>query len=1076
MKIQLNSAYFYLKKKLTILIIRTFVFFCFTTAFGFTSNNVVSEDTNKNTIQQQITGTITDANAQPLPGANILEKGTTNGVQTDFDGKFSITLSNPNATLVISYLGFVTKEVAVNNQTNITVSMEEDVAGLDEIVVIGYGTARRKDLTGAVATLKLEDAPVALRPTTNVLQSLQGTMAGVNIGPSNRPGTGPSFTIRGRSSISGDQDPLVVLDGIIYQGSVNDINPEDIATLDILKDASAAAIYGSRAASGVVMITTKKGKSSKPTIRFNSSIAVNTWQNKPDLMNLEQWSDKFLAQLNANDPNNPTTEITLGEAVQESLFAQGIDTDWIDVVSRNSFTINNQLSVSGSTEKTNYYISAGYQEEEGVIIGDDYNRISIRSKFDTNITDWLKIGIDGTYNKNDYSGIAANLGNAFIMPPYGYPYRYEGMPENAATNTSRLLERYPIGQSIPNPLWDTNSEVRDDVDIRNFFRGAVYADIKVPGIDGLSYRVNYTINANFNIRDQFRNEGYYVQAQTGIADPFSRYDSDNLSNFLNQANGSSQRRNVYRYLMDNILNYKKQLGDHYIDITAAATRDYLLNKEITTTGSDFSSIGNTILGVNGIPNANDVFVSNDGTNSIIERTNVGYLGRVAYTYKDKYHLNGSIRRDGASVFGSGLKFGNFPSVGVAWTLSNEAFFGDGIKDKVNYFKVKASYGTNGNQNLAPYQTLASVVGGQSGGIRYQFGDNPSEVVYGIVQTNLGSPNIGWEETTALNIGLESAFLDNRILLNVDYYKSETRNQIFNREIPVATGFANILATLGQIDNSGIEISLTTNNINKENFNWSSTVNFWQNRNKIAELYGDDLDGDGVEDDDIANRYFIGKPIDAIYGYEYDGVVQESDTEYIANTGTQPGFAKYKDLNGDGLIDADNDRKILGYTNPNFSMGLSNTFRYKNFTAYILITGIFGGGKDNYYVASNPRSNSFGNETTRNELNIPYWTPENQSEEYLSPIFSDNRYLGLQSRAFVRIQDINLSYKVPNSVLDKINISSLEIYTAINNPFIFTDWYGGGDPEYSQNGATGIAAGSSTFPTPSTYAMGFKLSF
>lgn len=1034
-----------------------------------------AETNSQTTVQYSISGTVTDKFGVPLPGANILEKGTKNGVLTDFDGNFAISVSDQSAILVVSYLGFRTKEIAVNNQTNLTVVLEEDVAGLDEVVVIGYGTTRRKDITGSVATIKLEDAPVSLRPTTSVLQSLQGTMAGVNVGPSNRPGQGPSFIIRGQNSINGSNDPLVVLDGMVYLGTVNDINPEDIATLDILKDASAAAIYGSRAANGVIMITTKRGKSSKPTIRFSSTLALNTWQNKPDLMNLEQWSDKLLAQLGAQNPNSPPTEIILSEDVQNSLFAQGIDTDWIDIVSRNSFTLNNQISVSGNSEKTNYYISAGYQEEEGVIVGDEYNRISIRSKFDTNITNWLKIGIDGTYNKNDYSGVGANLNLAYLMPPYAYPYRYEGMPENAAANTSRLLERWPMAQSIQNPLWNTNSEVRDDVDIRNFFRGAVYAQINVPGIDGLSYKINYTVNANFNLRDQFFHENYYVQAQTGIDDPFSRYDNANLSNFLNQANGSSQRRNASRYLMDNIINYKKQLGDHNIDLTAVATRDKIYNKEITVTGNGFSTIGNTLLGVNGIPNADAVFVTNN-SNSIIERTNIGYLGRAAYTYKDKYHLSASIRRDGASVFGKGLKWGNFPSVGVAWTLSNEEFIGDDLKDKINYFKIKASYGTNGNQGLDPYQTLARISSGVNGGIRYEFGDNPSEVLYGTVQSNLASPNLGWEETTALNIGFESAFFNNRVLLNVDYYKSETRDQIFSRQIPIATGFTSILASLGQIDNSGIEISLTTNNIDNEDFKWSSTVNFWQNRNIIAELYGDDADGDGVEDDDIPNRYFIGKSIGAIYGYEYDGVVQESDTEYIANTGTQPGFAKYKDLNGDGLIDVNNDRKILGYTTPNFSMGLSNTFQYKNFSAYILITGIFGGGKDNYYMASNPRSNSFGNENTRNELNIPYWTPENQSEEYLSPIFSDNRYLGLQSRAFVRIQDINLSYKVPSIVLDNINISSLEIYTAINNAFIFTDWFGGGDPEYSLNGATGIPAGSSIYPTPSVYALGFKLSF
>lgn len=1023
-----------------------------------------------------IKGNVTSSIGELLPGASVVQKGSSNGVVTDFDGNYQIVLeANGEKTLIFSFIGFIDKELNIDGRTTIDVSLQEDVAGLDEVVVVGYGTARRKDITGSVSTLKLEDSPVALRATTNVLQSLQGTVAGLNIGTQNRPGETPSITVRGQNSINGSNNPLIVLDGVVFLGSMSDINPDDIATLDVLKDASAAAVYGSRAANGVIMVTTKKGKSDKPLIQFTTSVGINNWQSPPEMTNLEQWTTKYVAQTPAF---NSAADVTFDSAIPTSLFNQGIDTDWVDLVSRNGIMQNHQISVSGRTDKMNYYFSGGYQEQEGVIVGDDYNRISVRAKLDTDITDWLKVGVDATYNRNDYSGIGANLRFAYLLSPFAYPYRYEGMPNNAAANTSRLLERYPTGESIPNPLWDTNDEFVDDVDLRNFFRGTAYALIKIPQIKGLSYRFNYSVNANFNNREQFFHEGYYVGVQAG--DPYDRYSESNLSTLLGQANGYVLRNNSYQYVMDNIINYKKQFGDHYIDFTAVATRDESYRDPVLSSGSDFSTIGNTFLGVNGLSNANVQSTTTlvgasdpDDDFGIVRRSNVGYLGRLSYTYKDTYHLNGTIRRDGASVFGAEQLWGDFSSVGVAWTLSNEDFMTN-LSDKINYFKLKASYGTNGNQGLDPYETLSVVQAGTNGGIRYEFGDNPSEVLYGIAQTTLGNPNLGWESTTAFNIGFQSALFNNKVFLDVDYYRSQTRDQIFRRNIPIANGFESILASLGQVDNAGLELSLTTVIKDTEDFKWSSTLNFWQNRNKIVELYGDDADGDGVEDDDIANSYFIGKPLGAIYGYEYDGVVQESDTEYIANTGANPGDAKYVDLNGDGLIDVDNDRKILGYSTPNFRMGLSNTFQYKNWSLYVLATGIFGGGKDNYYLASNPRSNSFTNDRfDRSEINIPFWTPENASETYHSATFVDDRYLGLQSRGFVKIQDINLSYKLPQKVLQNIGFSSMELYTAVNNAFTFTNWFGGGDPE---DGNNGINAGSVTYPVPSVYTMGLKVSF
>lgn len=1024
----------------------------------------VGSDVSSAIQQSTVSGTVTDEGGEPLPGVTVIVKGTTQGMVTDMDGNFSIQNIPDDAVLQFSFVGMRTQEVVVGDQTTIDVVMVVDAIGLEEVVAVGYGTARRRDISGAVSTVRLEDSPIANSPNTNPLQSLKGGVAGVNIGEQNSPGQTPNIIVRGQNSINGSNDPLIVLDGIIYLGSMSDINPEDIAVMDVLKDASAAAVYGSRAANGVIVITTKEGKSDKPIIRYNTSIGINTWPSPPDMMNLERWTEKYIAQTpSISSPE----EMVFDDVTRTRLFAQGVDTDWMDLISRNGFIQNHQVAVSGQGNRINYYFSGGYSSHEGAIVGDEYERISVRSRLDADITEWLEVGLDGTYNNNDYSGVGASIGAAYMHAPHGYPYRWETMPENPESNTGTLLERYPTGSSITSALWGTDGTI-EDIDKRNFFRLATYALFKVPKVDGLTYRFNLSINANFNVRDRFVFEDYYVGEQ--LVQPYiDRYSPAELAKRLSQANGYNNRTNSYSYVMDNIVNYKKQFGDHYVDATLVATRDYSYYKLVSATGSDYSANGNTLLGVDGIHKATVQKVNLD----VVERANIGYLGRISYAYKDKYHFTATMRRDGASVFGEDQKWGNFPSVGVAWTATEEDFMSN--LDNLSYLKIKASYGKNGNQGLSPYQTLARVASGSDGGIRYEFGDAPSTILYGVSQSNLGSPSLGWESTTAFNGGFQSSWLDDRIFLDVDFYFSKTTDQIFSRQIPIMTGFNSIFSSLGQVDNKGIEISLRTNNIESSDLKWSSGLIFWQNRNKIVSLYGDDIDGDGKEDDDIANNLFIGKSLGAIYGYEYIGVVQEDDTDYIANVGAQPGDAMFKDISGpegvpDGVITADYDRKILGYRKENFRLSFSNTVDYKNFSLYVMITGIFGGGKDNYYLRENPRYNSFRNRFDTNEVDHDWWTPENKSEKYLRPDFNGNRYLGLQSRGFVKVQDVNLSYKLPKGIFSDIGLNSLEIYGSIKNLYTFTDWYGGGDPE------VGIAADAGTYPVPRTYSMGLKVSF
>src|SRR5690606_24395614 len=468
-------------------------------------------------------------------------------------------------------------------------------------------------------------------------------------------------------------------------------------------------------------------------------------------------------------------------------------------------------------------------------------------------------------------------------------------------------------------------------------------------------------------------------------------------------NGSIDRRRTFSYVFDNIVNYTNSFGDHALDVTLVATRDFLKYGREVSSGNDFAANGNTILGIQGLHKATVQRINLEGN----ERTNIGYLGRVNYAFADKYYFTGSYRRDGASVFGVNNKWADFWAAGVAWRITNESFMASsGVLDDM---KLKFSWGQNGNQGVSPYGTLSVVNNAASGGVRYEFSNSPGEVYYGLYQNTLGNGSLGWEKTSSWNAGFESAWLGNRIFADVDLYFAKTTDQIFTRNIPVMTGFKDMLTSMGQVNNTGIEATVRTVNVQKPNLTWSTTVTFWKNKNKLVSLYGEDLDGDGVEDDDIANGLFIGESINAIYGYEQIGIVQEGDTEYIELTGAAPGAPKYRDLDGEPGITAA-DRKILGDQLENFRLNFSSNLTYKNFDFYVMVTGVFGG--NNRYLRTNPSAymTSGTGRFNDNLHDIPYWTTENPSNVYPSAIFAgDGRFLGLQSRGFVRVQDVTLSY-------------------------------------------------------------------
>lgn len=995
--------------------------------------------------KKQITGTVTDSNGEPVIGANIMEEGTSNGTISDTNGSFMLNVSE-GSTLQVSYIGYLSQKVPVDGLTTFNIRLQEDLLALSEVVVIGYGTTKRKDFTGSVTSFKLENSPISLTPNLSALETLKGNVAGLDIGATNTAGGQPSMQVRGQHSISGSNDPLIVVDGVIFMGGINDINPNDIASFDILKDATSAAAYGSRSANGVIVITTKRGKTGKPVINLNITGSMQNWHLRPELMKGEQW-------LNMVRDKNRYDDYSFLTSQQEINYNAGKEVDWLDATTRTGWIQDYQVSVSGAAEKMNYYLSTSYTDNQGIVVGDDYSRMTVLGKIDTDITPWLKIGVDAAYTHSDYSGVGANLGNTTILSPYDMLYRDEAQTS---------IEKYPNGQSeAVNALWGVDADNLNDKDLRNNFRANAFMVVKLPWVEGLSYRLNYAGNLDYRKAGQFYHESYY--APIGPYDDDSRYSIATQQNYLASANGYTENIKTTSWVIDNILNYKDTFGKHSIDLTAVATRDSKTYKQEKMTGSDFLSNGNTTLGIDGLHYAKTQKFNYNHT----KRRNVGYFARASYAFNDTYYLTASYRKDGASVFGANNKWGNFGAVGAAWRLTNEPFMQK--QHFLNDMKLKLSWGKNGNQGIDPYGTLSTVSSGSSGGVFYAFG-NTGQPSYGIRQTVIGNANLGWETTEAWNTGFESAWLNSRLFVDLDVYISRTYDQIFTRTIPVMTGFTSMKSSMGEVRNRGVEMTVRSVNIQTEELTWNTSLTFWLNRNKLKHLYGEDLNGDGKEDDDLGNSLFIGHSIHSIYGYKQDGIVQQDDTEYMQANGVQAGTPKYVDMDGDGVITVD-DRSVIGNRDPRFKLSMSNTLSWKNWELYVMLTGTFGGkgyfseGNIPAYMAGG-KGDYFG----ANNIYLPYWTEENPSNKYPAAWFTgDGRFLGLQNRSYVRLQDVTLSYTFRQPRIKEIGIHTLRVFFTGKNLATITGWKGG-DPELGNNIVSG------TWPVATTLTIGANISF
>lgn len=1001
--------------------------------------------------QQDVTvnGTVVDESGQPLIGVAIMVKGTVAGVVTDENGMYSIDTKS-NAVFLVSSIGYVDQEIPVNGQTRIDIVMVEDNTELEATVVVAYGEVRSRDFTGAVQNVKVADSPQALMGFTDPTQILRGNVPGMQVGSTGAVGSSGSMLVRGRRSLgASSNEPLLVVDGMIYKGSMTNIDPNNIESIQVLKDASSLAAYGSQAAQGVIMITTKKGLTGKPNIEFSTTQSFNT----PTYKRVWNGAEGYVRLRNArtgifDDPSTPDDDEGLDTAfmsdIEKRNWNNGINpttTDWFDIATQTGHTQNYNVRVSGGSESLNYAFSFGRSIQNGVLVGNTFNRTNLNARINTKINRYIEAGLTMDYSGTSSNGASANMSMERASP----------LGEAYFINTGRV-RKFPTGDdtTTTNPIWSSTEESgieRDMQGDRSTYNG--FITVRAPWIDGLSYKFNVSYGKNKMQNRMFAHEENFPSMPSGMNnDGYTEYD-------LKQANGSITNANGINWVMDNIITYAHSFGKNSINASLVYTRDSDMSEAFTMGGSDFSDFGNTLLGYYGLNQAGTRTV-NAGSYSL--HNDIGYLARFMYGYDARYSVNLSFRRDGSSVFGSERKWGNFPAVGLAWTVSNEKFMQSA--KSIDDLKLKASWGINGAQTLAPYGTLSQVTLGRAAfGIETADGLLLSQYVSAI-----GNPNLGWQKTESINFGLEASLFRRRISGEINGYFSKTTDQIFPRTIPImGAGVNTQQATMGQINNWGIEALINTVNFQRRDFTWSSQFTFNLNRNKLIKLWGGENEGD-----DLANGYFIGKSLDTIWWYESDGVVQQDGTGSLPTR--LAGEGNTIDQDGNGVLDNE-DKVHLGNSRENFRVTWSNTFSYKNLQVYFTLNWTAGG--HGYALADN----TFAYKTNEgynycNYLDIPYWTPQNPSNEYVAASFrdKDETWRVYNSYANVRLQNLSISYNL-GSLVKSWGIAGARIYVSGNNLFYIAPHWRLGDPE--GRGPVGSYRNSMLMKT---YTVGLSVSF
>ncbi|WP_422082105.1 SusC/RagA family TonB-linked outer membrane protein [Ulvibacterium sp.] len=946
---------------------------------------VVAMFVNKIQAQVQVTGEITDVDGAPIPGATVIEKGTNNGVAADFDGNYSIAVSSYSSTLVFSSVGFAPKEELVGQRSRINIVLLEDSQRLDEVVVVGYGTQKKSDVTGAVASFSAADIEEQ-GPKINVLQSLQGSLAGLNVSQVSNNASQDDFniTIRGVNSITANNQPLIVLDGVPYSGGFNEIEQSDIQSIEVLKDASSSAIYGARGANGVILITTKKGKTGKPQITYNGSYGIQELYNLPPIMSGEEYWEFANERVGSDQVNSFPTLV--------ENFNAGRSVDWVDLVTRSGQQHRHALKFSGGSDYVNYFLSAALTDVTGVAIGDDFQQVVARANISIKPLEWLEIGTNTQYTFQDNSGVPPDLSGNFTGAFFANPLT-NAFDENGEIQ----LIPWPEEPLFGNPLANQNV-IDDDIDRRLFSNN--YVLIKLPFIDGLSYRLN---------------TGYSIATRA-----LGRFwGSNTIEGFRNQGQARTLNSEETDVLLENIIVYDKTFGKHNLNLTGL-----LSTQEIRREVRDvFSQRFPTEVLTYYQHDVAEVIVPN---NTFSEQKFVSQMGRINYNFDSRYLLTGTIRRDGYSGFGQNNKFGTFFSGALGWNIHNEKFLEE--IENINQLKLRLTYGENGNQAIDPFQTVSRL------NERNYLGGSGNTTAPGYFPGTLATPGLTWETSKSLNAGIDFALFKNRISGSLDVYTTDTEDLLLERSISSVHGISNVTQNIGKTSNQGIEFLLNTININSEDFSWSTNFNIASNRNEIVDLYGDGTD-------DINNGWFIGESIDVNFDFLFDGVWQVGEDNSL-QPDSQPGDVKIRDVNGDGVIDPD-DRTFIGQRNPKYIAGLTNSFRYKNLSlSFSLFT-------QQGVTRVNPLYDTdiVFLDARLNTIMLNRWSEDNPINSYPANRNGTNPFdvRFYQDASFVRLRNITLAYDLPKDLLDKMGVSNLRIYANANNPFTFTDWEGL-DPE------------------------------
>ncbi|SHH74947.1 TonB-linked outer membrane protein, SusC/RagA family [Chryseolinea serpens] len=969
--------------------------------------------------QSTVKGKITDAEGQGMPGVNILLKNSTTGTTSDSDGNYvlSIPASETSAVLVFSFIGYDTQEETVGDRTTIDLKMNPNLQSLSEIVVVGYGTAKKSDVTGAL--VRVDEQTLREVPTSNISLALQGRAAGVTLDrTSSRPGAPMQIRIRGNRSLgaadAGNNDPLIVVDGIPFSGSINDINPDEIAAIDILKDASATAIYGSRGSNGVVLISTKRGKVGKPTITYDGYYGVSSAIAKYDLYDGQEYAAfRTASGYNGATPADPLKGFTADE---QASYAAGKQTDWQDEVYKKGYITNHNIGLSGGVENTQYGINAGYFKETTVLPGQAFTRYSLRATLDQKVGERVKIGLNTLNSVNITDGENANpMFQVITLSPLYRAHNDDG-------SINELPATGSIDNTTRNPLLIYNSDLWKQQRKRLRTFNSLYGEVKLA--EGLKYRLNVGLD-------------YY-------SDTFGDYRGSNTP-FQNGSVNTAQVKDEtnWSYTLENLLTYDKTFAEkHKLNFTGLFSVQELENTSSTFNMTDV--LADPVQYYN--PSLANTFSSAVGTYS--RWGLLSYMGRVNYNYNDRYLLTLTARADGSSRLAEGNKWFYYPAAALAWNIHNETFLEN--VSAISNLKLRLGYGKTSNQAIAPYSSL-----GQLTRVPYNFGTTG---MYGLLVQNVPNPGLSWEFTTTANIGLDFGLLRNRVTGSIELYQQKTSDILQNRTLPVTAGIPGAYAqNIGKTENKGLELTLSTVNIEGKTtggFTWTTDLNYFLNREEITYL------ADGATQD-INNGWFVGHPVDVIYDYKKIGIWQtEEAAAATAFDGSKAGYIKVADLNGSGVADPA-DRTIIGTLQPKWQGGMTNRFSYKGFDLSIVLFARVGGSLVSTLYQSNPSFPINTLEGRRNGPKVDYWTPDNPTNEYPKPasLGNDNKYgstLGYFDATFMKIRSINLGYKIPEGWLGRTGLTSVRIYVAANNPFkaFFSPYVdaGGLDPEATGRGS------------------------